>query len=159
MSTWNDPGKLEEAMKTVVESVTLAVTSAEAAIDRTTVAVLTGMDDDDIELPFVACAVVGAGEEIVIGTGIVRSTVRVSVHSSAQEVTLAEQRARAAAVFDAFFQDAIRTTLSDAVDDFHVWDVKFNSPEPTRRDSTGEDTFKFVTELTMEVVWCGSDIS
>lgn len=156
MSQYNDPGKLEEAMAEVVGGLTLNVYDGDSP--ATTVTVTTGQDDDDLPLPSVVCSVVGAGEQVVLHSGVYRTPVVVRVTSSAK-VTLAEHRARAATVFDGFLQSDIASTLAAAVDDFHCYDVFHRAPEPTRKEPRGDDAFVFVTEMNMDVVWCGSDIS
>lgn len=154
MSTWNNPVKLESAMKAVVDALTLSAYTGEDSVGVTT-----GQDDDDLPLPSVVCSVVGsAGEEVVKGTGIQRSKVVVRVTSTAT-ITAAQHQARSATVFDAFFNDSIAATLAAAVSDFFVYDVKFDAPDIARKDPRDDNAFVWVSELNMEVVWCGSDIA
>ncbi len=112
MSQWNDPGKVEEALASVVGDLTLDVYSGDSP--ATAVTVNTGMDDGSYEIPCVVCSVVAAGDEVVKGAGVYRSPAVVRVVSSAN-VTLAEHRARAATVFDAFQQtDYINRKLEES---------------------------------------------
>lgn len=159
MSQWNDPGKPEEAMKAVVDGLTLNIYTGDG--DVSAVTVNTGQEDDDLALPSVTCAVIGAsGEEVVKGTGIHRCRAVVRVTSSAN-VAKDEHQARAATVFDALLSSTIKETLSASISDFHVFEFSYQSPEPTRRDprGDGDETFVYVTELPLELVWCGSTIS
>lgn len=156
MSAFNDPGKLEEAMRVVAATASLSIYSGDAP--ATSVSINTGMDDGDADLPLVTCAILGGSEEWVRGTGNLQSTVVVRMTSSAL-VTLAEHRARAAAVFDRFMQTDIAATLAAAVSDFHVFQVRPQTPEPTRRDPREGDSFVWVSELGLEVLWCGTDIA
>lgn len=159
MSQWNDPGKLEEAMAAVVSGLSFSMFEGDSP--ATAVAINTGQDDDELRLPSVTCAVAGAGQEVVKSAGIWRTPAVVRVTSSAN-LTLAQHRSRAGAVFDAFLQTDIAAILSAALADFHCYDVFPQSPEPTRKDpredESGGRSYTFVTEMTMEVVWCGSDI-
>ncbi len=156
MSQWNDPGKVEEALATVTAGLTLDVYDGDTG-DSVTVA--TGMDDGNADLPLITHALTnGAGPEVVKGTGIHRSNAVIRVTSSAN-ITLAEHRTRSATVFDAFLSSTIKETLSAAIDDFHVYEFSYQSPEPTRKDPRGEDAFVWVSELPVEIVWCGSTIA
>lgn len=154
MSTWNDAGKLEAAMKAVADALTLPLYGDEKAI-----VVNTGQDDDALDLPAIVCeALGGVGEEIVKGTGNFRTRAVVRVTSSAT-ISIADHRTRAATVFDAFLQDNIKTTLGAAIADFYVFEVNHSAPEPTRKDPRDNESFVWVSELPLEVIWCGSDIS
>jgi hypothetical protein len=155
MSQYNDPGKLEAAFAAVVDALTLDIYSGDSP--ATEVFIRTGMDDDDFQLPNVTCMVVESGDEVVRGTGNWQSTVMVRVCSSAN-VSLAEHRARHGAVFDSVLQDDIKTTLSAAVDDFTVLHVMPRGPVATRKEPV-DNGFMWVSELTLEVIWAGSDIS
>lgn len=154
MSTWNDPGKLEAAGKSVVDGLSLPLYTGE-----TILTVNTGEDDDELKLPSVVFAVVGDGEEIVKGTGIWRTPAVVRVTSSAT-IPMADHRTRSATVFDAFANDGIAATFS-ALANFHCYEVNHRAPAPARKEPRGDDpeAFIFVSEMQLEVVWCGSDIS
>ena len=154
MSAFNNPGKLESAMKSVVDGLSLTLYG-----DETAIGVNTGQDDSELPLPSVTLAVIGSsGQEFIKGTGILQSKAVVRVTSSST-ITLAQHQARAAAVFDGFFNDTIAATLAAAVADFHVYDVKFEAPDIARRDPRDDNAFVWVSELMLEVVWCGSDIA
>jgi len=136
--------KLEEAMKSLVDALALA-----------DVTVNTGATKSDLATPYVICSAPGGGqeEENLKGTGIYRHDAEVIVASQLDDVTdMATHRARVASVFDTFRDSAITTSLSDAVDDFHVYDVDF-------MDSPMEEEERKVTNtLSMEIVCCASDI-
>lgn len=155
MSQYNDPGKLEAALAAVVDALTLDVYSGDSP--ATEVFIRTGQDDDDFKPPNVTCVVLEGGEEFVRGTGNWRSTAIVRVCSSAN-VTLAEHRERCGTVFDSILTDDIKTTLSAAVDDFAVLHAMPSGPVATRKEPV-EDSFMFVSELPLEVIWCGSDVA
>ena len=136
--------KLEEAMKSLVDALALA-----------DVTVNTGATKSDLATPYVICSAPGGGqeEENLKGTGIYRHEANVMVATSLDDDTIAEHRARVASVFDTFRDSAITTSLSDAVDDFHVYDVDF-------MDSPMEEEERKVTNtLAMEIVCCASDIT
>lgn len=156
MSQYNDPGKLEAALVAVAAGVSVNIYSGDAP--ATAVAIRTGQDDEELGLPSVVCEVVESGPEVVKDTGIYQSTVVIRATSSGN-VTLAEHRARAGAIFDAFKQTTIAATLAAAVDDFFCYEVKGGAPGIERKEPRDSDAFAFVSELTLEVVWCGSDIS
>jgi hypothetical protein len=137
--------KLEEAMKSLVDAL---------ALDGVTVN--TGATQSEMEAPYVLCSAPGGGStpENLKDTGIYVHEATVIVSSSLDDVAdMATHRARVASVFDTFRDDAIATSLSDAVSDFHVYDVDFISSDME------EEERKVTNTLGMEIVCCASDIN
>jgi hypothetical protein len=153
MPAFNDPGKLEAAMSAIVGALTLPLYSGESSL-----VVNTGQDDDALTLPSVVLSVISGGEEVVKGTGIMRSRAVARVTSGAT-IGVANHQTRAATVFDGLFQDNAPAAWSAAGSDFHVYEVNFTAPEPARKDPRDDGSFVWVSEMEVEVVWCGSDIS
>lgn len=139
---YNDlTGKLEEALKWVVDNLALAG-----------VTINTGVDTDSLTTPFVACTVTGAGNEEIIDTGIMRLSGHIMVASSADDTTLANHRQMYGIINDAFFDSAIAKTLSDAVSDFHCYAFYRRSLPSEQRER------KMINNLEFEAVVCASDI-
>lgn len=134
--------KLEAAMKSVVD-----------ALGLDGVTVNTGMDDDELTVPYVVCNADSAGEEVVKDTGLMEVSARVIVASEADAHDMTTHRSRVATVFDAFMDDAIAATLSSAVADFHCMDINIAG-----MDSDAEGR-KHRNILMIDAVCCGSDLT
>lgn len=141
--------KLEAALASVVSALTLAGTRGTETVS---VAVRTGLDDDDALLPRVTCQADEATEEAVRDTGNDRVRAFVHVHSHSGDETLAAHRERVATVIDALRMDDISAQLTAAVTDFHCFDVQFIGPQ---HDPAGNT---FHTALELSVVCCPSDL-
>lgn len=136
--------KLEEAMKLVVDDLALSGVTVNA-----------GATAEDLDAPYVVCAVPGGGDEAenLKGTGIYVHNATVTVASSLDDDSIATHRSRVSSVFDSFRDDAIATTLSGKVEDFHVYDVDFTSSNQEEAER------KVMTTLEMDITCCASDIS
>ena len=137
--------KLEEAIKSVVDGLTIAgVTEAN-----------TGMDDDDLNAPYVICSVPSSGEEEVHMIGYFRFSGMVKVASSQDDDSLAAHRTRVATVRDELMDTGLAETLSAAVSGLHVpyGGVYFMglTEETSNR--------KLISTLELDILSCGSDVS
>jgi len=142
--------KLEAALASLTSALSLTGTLGTAAVS---VAVRTGLDDDESLLPRVTCQAEESTEEAVRDTGNDRIKAWVHVHSHAEDETLATHRARVATVQDAIRMDDIAAQLTAAVSDFHCFDVQFIGPQ---HDPDGNT---FHTALELSAVCCPSDLS
>lgn len=132
--------KLEHAAQAVVEALAYSGLFA-----------LTGSDDGEKKVPNAQCSVLSSQEEPAF-SGNYRSTLEIRVASRAVESGLAAHRAIVATVFDAFHDDDLATTLSDAIEDFHVIGIG------ERRLSKENTDTQYVDILELDVYSCPSDL-
>lgn len=133
--------KVEAAFQTVIGDLGL-----------TGVTVNTGVDDDDLPVPYVVVTAVSMDEEEIKDTAVAPVTVEIMVVSSADDDSLADHRSRCASVFGEVVNTGIEAALSAAVDDFYVYEV-----DQAGRESDPEDS-KLKNTLTLTVVCCPMDI-
>ena len=133
--------KLEAALKSVVDGLSLSGIN-----------VNTGVEDETLALPWIVCAS-DAGQEEIHGTGIFRCTAKVTIASSADDDTLVTHRDRVATVFDAFLDGDISTTLGATAADFYVYDVLYTGQPASMENRQMRNT------LEMEIVCCASDVT
>lgn len=129
--------KVEEALKVVVDA---------AGLDSG-VTVNTGLDDDNIQAPYVLCGAVGSSGEVVTDTATHEIQAQVIVASSADDgdTPLATHRAFVQTVFDAILDSDIAATLTAAVSDFTVLDVW----ESSRDSDQVERDIRNILNLTL----------
>lgn len=142
--------KLEAALAALISALTL---DGARGTEPVSVAVRTGLEDDEALLPRVTCQAEEATEEAVKDTGNDRVRAWVHIHSHSGDETLAVHRARVATVIDALRMDDIAAQLTAAVDDFYCFDVQFIGPQ---HDPSGNT---FHTALELSVVCCPSDLT
>jgi hypothetical protein len=136
-------GKVEAALKSLIDG---------AGLDAG-VTVNTGQSVDDLELPFAVAWCDGAGDQIQLGIGTFRLSAMVIVSSSADDSTLTEHRALVKQVFESFMTNSVEADLSAAVDEFHVWEVRFGS-QPSE-----EEDRQMITRQEMDIVAQASNVS
>lgn len=133
--------KNEAAGKSVVDGLSLTGVTSN-----------TGQDDDMLALPNVICGC-DQGDEEPLGTGIFRTVLRVTVNSPNNvDDALATHRTRVQTVRDAFMSDAIETTLTTAVSDFHAY-----IPYARRSGKLAKEE-AFCDWLELEYLSCASDL-
>lgn len=125
--------KLEARIKAVVDGLGLA----------SGVTVNTGSSADTLEPPYVMCAVEAAPQEVHHNVNVWEVSAKVSVGTNADDETLATHRARVATVFDAFRQDNLASTLSDATEGVGVQFVHSTTLESEQLEREWVDTISF----------------
>lgn len=142
--------KLEAAEKTIIDA--LALTGTRGSTADVALTVNTGLDDDEQLAPRAICQAEDTTEEAVRDSGIFRIKSRIRIYSHSSDESLAVHRARVGAIADAFQNDTIAQTLSDAIEDFHVYEVQFMG---LSADPEGNSLH---TDIEMIVVCCASDL-
>jgi len=133
--------KVEEALASVVTAQALSGLN-----------VHTGLDEDNLNVPYVICMCAGQGEEVLRDSGTFKLEAVVKVVSSADDETLAEHRSRLATVRDSIMDSGIAATLTAAVSEFHVYDVELAGLGAEFEDR------KYSNSLELNVTCCASDI-
>jgi hypothetical protein len=142
--------KTEEALASVVTGLSLTGTRGGDAVD---VATLTGLDDDAATIPAVVCIAQSAPSEIVLHTGNREVPFSIEIRTNLNDETLAVHRARVATVADSIYRDDIAATLSAAVSEYYVFDVR--SDGGLTEEINGETV---TTSIRGIAVCCCSDL-
>lgn len=123
-----------------------------AASLGSTLAVKTGQAEGKLTRP-VAIVKAEQGDEFPQGTGNFKMQLTAQVQASADDTGLTAHRGFFAAVVDVLRDDEVAASLSAQQSDFHVLGV--NNP----RYNELEQDRAHVSELTLEVYCCASDLS
>jgi hypothetical protein len=135
--------KLEAALKAVIDA---------QGIDG--LKVNTGITDQEIELPCCICSAEKEQEEEIKDTGIFKIKAKISVRSSPENsADFAKFRPTVAQIFDAVLNEEAAAQLSEAIDDFHCYDITRIGGDARIEDKS------HVVELILDAVCCGSEIT
>ena len=137
--------KLEEALKSVIDALTIAGVAAAN----------TGLDDDDLNAPYVMCTASTSTEETVPRLGYFTLNAVVTIATNADDSgALAAHRTRVATVRDELLDTSLAETLSAAVTGFHVpyGGVYFTGLGEDVRDQM------LISTVELDIIACGSDV-
>lgn len=124
--------RIEEKVATALVTI-LQEVAADIGIDADQIR--QGIWGQVLEKPCVVCAV-GAYEERIFNSGVYNAECVVAVHSMAPDMTPEEHHRRVGVILDRLRVTEIITDLSDAVEDFHVYELKFMQAETEFGDNS-----------------------